>query len=436
VKAVAKTVKKGIVAVGKALKKGATAVAEGLKKVGQKIKDSKLWKKIANSKIGKKLKAAYDKTRGKIKEWREKARKTWEAWKEQRKERKSDRGKKKKERNERALREVPPKIEAIVAKRPRKFMLAARLVRLKLSYRLRKLSISGNRPHYTISGFINPPLPDVKIFGIDAHKFIEAVQIVARRWARRRKAEEREEGGEFQKMATFSVETRAFGRTGTHSPGTAGGIPIEFETRGSLTLAPGAEKPRSYLAFTKELEKMSREDREKFGTMLAQLVKSRKADTNVAGLGEIFGTMFVSERKRHSKNLVFALMAAETMAKGGASPVEMLSPAQGEGGGIFPPAFKGAVQGQGGTSALVKDPSQAGLDKWTATQAKRQEKLPEYRRTDPEKTFEEAYRREVEKIKLWAKTAGLDEKVFDREMTAEEIADIIEQALASFFTNG
>jgi hypothetical protein len=401
-------------------KKILAKIKKALKKVGKKLKK-------AFKKIGKQLKKLKDKISGKKKKGKVK---------DTKKDKKKDKDKKKKERIEKALREVPPKVKALVAKRPRKFVLALQLLKLKVQYRLKKLTITGSRPNFTVSGFINPPLPDEKIFGIDAHKFIAAVRIVAQRWAKRRKAEERKPEGELETMQQFGVETRGFGRPGVHTPGTAGGVPVSFETKGSLTVAPGTDKPRSYLKFTQELEKMSSEDREKFGTTLAQLVKSKRADANVTGLGEIFGTMFASERKRHSKNLVFALMAVQMMAAGGASPLEMLSPAQGEGGGVFPPAFKGAVQGQAGTSKLAKDPSQAGLDKWASKEKEKQEKLPPHKRTDPEQTFAEAYRREVEQIKRWAKAAGLDETVFNKDMTAEDIADIIEKALASFFTKG
>ncbi|MHA7629914.1 eCIS core domain-containing protein [Corallococcus sp. M7] len=397
-------------------KKILAKIKKGLKKAGKKLK--KFFKKA-----GQKLKKLKDKVFGKKKKGKGR-------------DKKKDKDKKKKEQIEKALREVPPKVRALVAKRPRKLMLTMQLLKLKVQYRLKKLAVSGTRPNYTISGFINPPLPDEKIFGVDSHKFLKAVQLVAQKWAKRRKAEERAPDQDLMAMPQFGVETRGFGKGGVHSPGMAGAEPVSFETKGSLTLIPGVEKPRSYLAITNELEKLSAEDRDKFGTMLAQLVKRKRADANVAGLGEVFGTMFVSERKRHSKNLVYALMAVQTMAAGGASPVEMLNPKQGEGGGIFPPAYKGAVQGQGGTSRLGNNPTQAALDQWSAKETQKQAKLPEYRRTDPEQTFAEAYRREVEQIKRWAKAAGLEEKIFNKDMSPQEIADIIDAALASYFSKG
>ncbi|NOK17384.1 hypothetical protein, partial [Corallococcus carmarthensis] len=411
----------------KPAKKVSGKLAAIAKKILAKIKK-------ALKKVGKKLKKVFKKAGQKLKKLKEKL--FGKKKKGKGKDKKKDKDKKKKEQIEKALREVPPKVRALVARRPRKLMLTMQLLKLKFQYRLKKLAISGSRPNFTISGFINPPLPDEKIFGVDSHKFLKAVQLVAQKWARKRKAEERKPDEDLMSMPQFGVESRGFGKHGVHNAGMAGTEPISFETKGSLTLIPGVEKPRSYGAMTAELEKLSAEDRDKFGSLLAQLVKSKRADANVAGLGEVFGTMFVSERKRHSKNLVYALMAVQTMAAGGGSPVEVLSPKQGEGGGVFPPAYKGAVQGQGGTSRLGNDPSQEGLDKWSSKEKARQEKLPPHMQTDPEKTFAEAYRREVEQIKRWAKAAGLDDKVFNKDMSAEEIADIIEGALASYFSKG
>jgi hypothetical protein len=48
---------------------------------------------------------------------------------------------------------------------------------------------------------------------------------------------------------------------------------------------------------------------------------------------------------------------------------------------------------------------------------------------------QEAYRREVEQIRRWAKAAGLDEKVFTKMMTVSEIAAIIETELSKFYTS-
>jgi hypothetical protein len=206
---------------------------------------------------------------------------------------------------------------------------------------------------------------------------------------------------------------------------------------------------------------LSKEDQDAFGKVMAQLIKTKKADKDIAGLGEVFGTMFASERKRHSKSFVYALMAVQTMAvEGGGSGAEMLSPKQGAGGGAFPPAFEGAVQGQQGTKqftkgALEKDKEydkeagQKQVDKWSEKTKENQQKSldnwkndpkrkpgdkpPKYFGHDPDKTVQEAYRREVEQIRRWAKAAGLDEEVFKDKKTVADIVEIIEGALAKFY---
>ena len=399
---VGRAIVKGVKAIVKGVKRGAKWVAGKVKKVIQKIANNPVVKKILDSPAVKKVLGAVKKGIAKVKGWVDKGKKKFKEWREKRKkkkaEKKKDREKKRQERIEKAIREVPPKVQAMVAKGPRKLMLALRLRALKAWYRLKFLSIHGSRPNYTVEGQINPKIPEVLIFGIDSVTFLEAVEIVAADWGKKRKVEQ---GG--RRVASAVVEARERGKgDGEKVVGaTEAGNEIKYERDGRLALAIGSAKPRSYAEMAHDLRAMSDDDQRDFGKSLVQLLKKKAAKKDFATLGEVFGASVDSERLRHKKSFVYALMAAQTMAVGDVSASKMYSPVPGE--GVFAPAFVGAVQGQAGTRKLVKlsrggtakKKVQASLDTWAD-----KEKKNAFSRGDPDDTFKEAHRREVAQIEI------------------------------------
>ncbi len=119
-------------------KKILAKIKKGLKKVGKKLK--KAWKKakgFVKKKFGKKGK------KGRGKERKKDARK-----------KKEDQ---KKKRIEKAQRELPPKVSALLAKKPNRIRLALQLRIWRAVYRMRSLEAKGGET-LTISGVINPTI--------------------------------------------------------------------------------------------------------------------------------------------------------------------------------------------------------------------------------------------------------------------------------------
>jgi len=162
-KAAAGAVKKAVTAVVKAVKKGVAKVVKAVKGLVKKVANSKAWKYLKNTKLGKliakgiqgiknlyaKAKAKYQELKDRYKKWREK--------------RKKDKGKNAEERLQKAVTAIKPPLTSLLDRGVSRVRLLAQLLYWRIRHRLSSLSVQGGGSSATVLAKINPESPVLKL---------------------------------------------------------------------------------------------------------------------------------------------------------------------------------------------------------------------------------------------------------------------------------
>ncbi|WP_437733122.1 eCIS core domain-containing protein [Sorangium sp. So ce1335] len=382
-------------------KKILAKITKGLKKVGKKIKKG-------FKKLGKGLKKLFKgKKKGKGKD------------------KKKD---KKRERIEKAQRELPPKVAALLSRKPSKLRLKAQLLVWRVTYRLRSIRL-GSGDSFDIDAQINPNIKLGKGWTIPQEQLLQAIDKVAERLFDEASAE-----GDARGTGTFKDPIKLTEKETLAAPALAVDKNPDAFFRSATVTVDGKqrgvgfaqEKGNFISEATPHWKKASDYDELKgslkgkpVGDALTQMVRDKSLPEALAGargpLGELHGLWMGKEPQRQRRDLVYSLMLTQMMSSetgGKTSFAQALK--------MHPAVPKGAQQGARGVNALMKG------EKWQEKQGKM---LP----ATPEQNRNTRLKREKKTIIGWFKMMRNQLPVRKDKPTQAEVEELVYTKLKEFF---
>ncbi len=378
------------------LRKSAGAVAGRLRAIGQRIL-AKL--KKALKKVGKALKKAWKKLQKRFGLRRGGA-----------KRRPRNKKEALQERIQKIQRELPPKIQALLERKPSRLRVRAQLLAWRVAYRLRRLDIKGGASNFRFFARVNPDIDLAPGWSFDEYALFRVVDRIAMEMLREARKERNAARREMRKANKPEESTPRVDLTTRRHPAAAlaaleserdyligrteAGVEIGFQHRNVVApyLGPygnfigiaglGAEKGTFY----SEMKERVRDTN--VGMYLDMLLRKQKlpaaAGAHAQELGELYGLMFAKEprhsQRRHRRDLVYSLMSTEMMTPGEGRAGRPLTAAQAI--SLHPAMFGQAQSGtRQVTNEMVGMPRPIDEATTPATERARDRRLNRERRT-------------------------------------------------------